>query len=93
MTEKKEKQIQVTLVSTTGKYKPVSTIITVESVRYFKEHKQECINKAITKICQKRLWSAADLKRYGYTKVKTREYDKEKIQQEYERMKQEKGWK
>ena len=48
------------------------------------------------KICQKRYWTNADLKKYFYTRVKIREYDKEKIEKEnaerYERIKKERGW-
>ena len=42
----------------------------------------------------KRYWTVDDLKKYGYTKGKIREYDREKIEQEnaarYEALKEEK---
>lgn len=89
-------QIQVTLTSTTGKYKPVSCLINVESKEYFLEHKKEIQQKGIIKICQKRYWQTYHLKQYGYTKCKMREYDAEKIAKEnaerYERIKKERGW-
>ena len=85
-------QYQVTLNTTTGKYKPVSCIITTDLT--LKDNKKEITNKGIVKICQKRYWTQRDLKNYGYTKVKVREYDKEKIEQEnkerYEKLKEEK---
>lgn len=85
-------QYQVTLNTTTGKYKPVSCIITTDLT--LEDNKKEIINKGIIKICQKRYWTQMDLKKYGYLKAKVREYDKEKIEQEnkekYEKLKQEK---
>ena len=86
------KQYQVTLNSITGKYKPVSCIVTTELD--LKENKKEIINLGVQKICQKRYWTQTSLKMYGYLKAKVREYDKEKIAQEnaerYEKIKQEK---
>lgn len=67
--------LQITLFNTEGKYKPVSTLITIESIKYYKEHKKEINNQAIVKICQKRNWTAADLLKYGYTALKVRNYD------------------
>lgn len=91
------KEFQVTLISTTGKYKPVSCIVkadTKEMLKVGSTFVKDIQQKGIIKICQKRLWTNADLKRYGYTKVKVRQYDKEKIAKEnaerYERIKEEK---
>lgn len=96
-TTKKEGKImlnyQVTLTSTTGQYKAVSTIVKAEKITT-KEEKQRVINKGIIKIAQQRRWTNQDLKKFGYTKVKIREYDKEKIDKQnaerYEKLKQEK---
>lgn len=89
--------LQVTLFDKNGKYKPVSTIIPIESVSYYNLNKKEVKEKAIIKICQKRLWTGKDLIKYNYTTVKVRVYDKEKIEKEnkerYEKIKEEKGWK
>ena len=86
------KQYQVTLTSISGKYKPVSCIITTDLT--IEDNKKIIINKGVTKICQKRYWTQRDLKNYGYLKAKVREYDKTKIEQEnkerYERIKEEK---
>ena len=66
--------IQVTLFDKQNKHKPVSTLVEVESVKYFNEHSQEVKTKAIQKICNKRYWTGQDLKKYGYTSVKVRNY-------------------
>lgn len=83
------KQYQITLISDKG-YKPVSTIVTQRDEKTSAELK----TTGIKKIAQKRLWTNADLKKYGYTTCKIREYDKAKIEQEnkerYERLKEEK---
>lgn len=92
------KEYQVTLVCTTGKYKPVSCIIKKDSEEIKKIGKTAFVGmlkqEGIKKICQKRYWSNRELKEYGYTTVKVREYDKEKIAQEsaerYEKIKEEK---
>lgn len=82
---------QVTLVCDNGKYRPASTIVndatdTMEQTTIRK--------KGIENICFKRGWGKADLLRYGYTKVKVRVYDPEKIEAEnkarYEKIKEEK---
>lgn len=94
------KQYQVTLFATNGKYKPISTIVNYDTSvipdRSNDEHIREIKNKGIKQICQKRYWTSKDLLKYGYTKCKIREYDKEKIEKEnkikYERIKQERGW-
>lgn len=82
------KQYQVTLMCKDGKYKPVSCIVTMEET----STKKEIQTKGIIKIAQKRMWNNADLKKYGYTVCKVREYDKERIEQEnkerYEQIKQ-----
>lgn len=92
------KEYQITMMCTTGQYRPVSCIIKKDSAElktkgqeaFLKELKQQ----GIVKICQQRYWDGADLKRYGYTRIKVREYDREKIAQEnaerYERIKEEK---
>ena len=92
------KEYQVTLSSTSGKYKPVSCIVKKDNKEVITKGREvfikELQQQGIIKICQKRLWNNSDLKKYGYTKVKVREYDKEKIAKEnaerYERIKEEK---
>ena len=88
-------QIQVTLCSDMG-YKPMSAIIEIPSREAWAEHKQEYKQRGIMLICSRRHMSIKDLKKYGYHIVKTREYDKEKIDKEnkdrYEQIKKERGW-
>lgn len=92
------KEYQITLTSTSGKYKPVSCIVKKDSKEVLEKGRdifiKELQQQGIIKICQKRLWNNSDLKKYGYTKVKVREYDKEKITKEnaerYAKIKEEK---
>lgn len=88
-------QIQVTLCSTMG-YRAMSTIITVPSASAYLEKKSEYNAQAISAICAKRYMNTTDLRKYGYTTLKTRVYDKEKIEREkaerYEQIKKERGW-
>ena len=90
------KIIQVTIFCSNGRYKPVSTLLKVESVAFFNAHKREQLRRASTNICAKRGWTADDLHRLGYDKMKCRVYDEKKIAQEnaerYERIKKERGW-
>lgn len=94
------KEYQVTLICETRQYKPVSAIVRADTEDLTKIGKEAYIDsickKGIIKICEKRYWGKMDLKRYHYTKVKIREYDKEKIAKEsaerYERIKRERGW-
>ena len=90
-------QIQLTLYSESGKYRPMSTIVEVESIAYYNAHKQEILNRAIQRISVQRKMDIWVMKKYGYTKLKARVYDKEKIEQEnkerYEKIKEERGWK
>lgn len=88
--------LQFTLFCTTGQYKPISTLIQVDSVSEYNNNYKEYREKAIRKIAQQRYWTNADLTRYHYTKLKVRVYDKEKIAREnaerYKKIKEENGW-
>lgn len=66
--------IQVTLFDKQNKHKPVSALVEVESVKYYNDHAKEVQTKAIQKICNKRYWTGKDLKKYGYTSIKVRNY-------------------
>lgn len=78
------KAIQFTLFSTTGKYRPISTITKLEENETWEKNKQEIVRRSILNICHKRRTTYQDLKRDGYTQYKTREYDKEKIEEQKE---------
>ena len=88
-------QIQVTLCSTMG-YRAMSTILVVPSASAYLEKQKEYNAQAVSAILAKRYMKVADLRKYGYTTLKTRVYDKEKIEREnaerYERIKKERGW-
>jgi hypothetical protein len=94
------KEYQVTLFCTTGEYKPVSCIIKQDNELIRTIGKENFVKtlriKGIEKICVKRYWTKADLKRYNYLKIKVREYNKEKIEKEkaekYEAIKKKRGW-
>lgn len=89
-------QMQISLFSNKG-YKPLSTIVNVESVEEWQKNKEKIRNQAVVSICTKRRMTKADLQKYGYCEIRTRVYDKEKIAREnaerYEQIKKERGWK
>lgn len=66
--------LQFTLFDVTGKYKPISTLVKVENIKYFREHEQELKTKAIQQICNQRRLTGKELARLGYTKLKVRNY-------------------
>lgn len=70
--------IQFTLFDKTGKYKPVSTLISVDNAQEYLYNKSKYKRKAIEQICYKRGWNGNDLKQFGYTSYKTRVFDKSK---------------
>lgn len=95
-----KKEYQVTIINPDGKYKPVSCIVTREQnsdydlSRLDKKIRNEIAAAGTQKICNKHYWNKSDLLKYGYTQVKVRLYDKEKIAAEnaerYARIKEEK---
>lgn len=88
--------LQITLQSTMG-YKAMSTTIDIIDRKEYLYYRNAIQNKAKVKICAQRGMTLDDLKRFGYTIVRTREYNPEEIAREkaerYERIKQERGWK
>lgn len=86
---------QITIICTSGKYKPCSTLIESEPIDLKDSAKKKVLlSKGVSKICVQHYWGKADLKKYDYNKVKIREYDIAKIKREnkerYERIKEEK---
>lgn len=73
-------EYQITLFDKTNKYKPVSAIVKAVAT----ETQPAIIKKGVEKICIKRGWNKQDLAKYGYTTVKIRIYDKEKLDKEAE---------
>ena len=70
-------RLQVTLFDTNNKYKPISTIVEVESVEYYKEHTQQTRQKAVEKICAKRYTTPKQLAKNGYNQIKVRVYQEQ----------------
>ena len=78
-------KIQYTLFCKSGKYKPMSTVIEVESMANYEENKNKYNKQAILKILHQRKMSYYNLKQYEYTQYKIREY---KTKEETEKEKQ-----
>jgi len=71
------KKYQVTLFSSSGKYRPVACIVNYEQENDTDLSKDGIVKKTlmqsgITKICQKRLWTSRELKKYEYNQCKIR---------------------
>lgn len=66
--------LQFTLFDITGRYKPISTLVKVKSLAWFKEHKEEIKTKAIQQICNQRHLTGKELSKLGYNKLKVRNY-------------------
>lgn len=79
-------KIQVTLYHKEGKYKPMSTLVEVESIEYYEGHKKEVQHKALLNIGHQRHLTPSEIVKNGYTKVRAREYDLEKIQAQQEHL-------
>jgi len=75
-------KLQITLFAINGKYRPISTIIEVESMQDYETNKAKYNTKAILNICHNRKTTWSVLKRQTYTSIKVREYDIEKINQQ-----------
>lgn len=100
--ENMKKKYQITLKSTTNKYKPVSCIIenvqpNDENLLLNKTEKGKIINRGIQKICLQRTWGKRELIEYGYTRCVSRVFSQEVLDQtkkdnaaNYERLKEEK---
>lgn len=63
---------QVTIYA--EKYKPISTIVDVKDTL----SRSEIIARGVLKIAQKKYWNKSDMIKYGYTKVKCREYEEKR---------------
>lgn len=80
-----KQQYQVTLICNNGKYRPVSSLVSVDHVVDYKDKEamKSIQRRGIERICIQRGWNGSkDLTKYGYTKVKIRFYDKAKIEAE-----------
>lgn len=77
-------KLQVTLFDKNKHYKPVSTIVEIESIEYYETHKAEVQKRAMMNIAHQRKMLPQELLKQGYTQVKVREYDIEKIKAQQE---------
>lgn len=77
-------KLQVTLFHKENKYKPISTIVEVESMDYYNSHKAEIQKKAMENCGHARYLTPSQLIEQGYTKVKVREYDLAEIKKQEE---------
>jgi hypothetical protein len=88
-------QVQVTLISEGG-YRPLSGLVEVKDWVDFIANKSAYQQKAVISILAKRHMTVRDMRKYGYTQIKARVYDKERIAKEnaerYEQIKKERGW-
>lgn len=67
-------ELQVTLFDVKNEFKPISTLIEVESVEEYKKNPNFYKMKAVQKICNKRYISGKELQKMGYTRIKVRNY-------------------
>ena len=66
--------IQITLFDVNKKYKPISTLVKVPNLEYYKEHSKEVKEKGYQQICNQRYLTGKELLNLGYKKVKIRNY-------------------
>lgn len=98
--KEKEIQYQVTLLCQSGKFKPISCIVTMiqedaeEDLTKNAIVKKDIIAKGLKKICQTRGWGKMEIETYQYLRAKVRRYEPEKIEAEkkarYEKIKEQK---
>lgn len=67
-------ELQVTLFDVKNEFKPISTLIEVESVEEYKKNPNFYKMKAVQKICNKRYITGKELQEMGYTRIKVRNY-------------------
>ena len=70
-------ELQVTLFNKENVYKPISTIVKVENLQYYKDNIQAVRYKAIEKICAKRYTTPKQLAKDGYNQIKVRVYQEQ----------------
>ena len=66
--------IQITLFDVNNKYKPISTLVKVPSVQYYREHEDEVKRKGYQQICNQKYLTGKELLNLGYKRVKIRNY-------------------
>ena len=76
--------LQITFFHNENKYKPISTIIKVESLEEYKKDKRKQQIRALENIAHYRKTTPRDLVKQGFTQIKVREYNKQQIQEQKE---------
>ncbi len=77
-------KLQVTFFQKENKYKPISTIVEIDSLEYYENNKAEVQKRALLNIAHNRRTTPNNLIQQGYTKIKTREYNIEEIKKQQE---------
>ena len=75
-------KVQVTIFTKNGKYKPMSIVFSIKEGYDIEENKQPLMQRGLREIATKRGLTVAELRAYGFTYAKVREYDKAKIEKE-----------
>jgi hypothetical protein len=65
-------KVQITYFCTNGKYKPVSTVVSVPSTYDLYKRKEYWYGRAKKNIMAKRYWTDKDMENFGYTEVNAR---------------------
>lgn len=65
---------QVTLFDKSGKYRPISTLVKIESEEDFNNNREKIKNTGIRKIMIQRNWTKRELIQYNYLTCKIRIY-------------------
>lgn len=77
-------KLQVTVFHNEGKYKPMSTLLEVDSMQEYENNKAEMQKRALLNIGHYRHLTPQEIIKNGYTKIKVREYNLEKIKAQQE---------
>lgn len=75
-------KVQVTIFTKSGKYKPMSTVFSVDEGFDIEKYKQQLMQRGLREIAIKRGLTVEELRSYGFNYGKVREYNKEKIAKE-----------
>lgn len=73
--------LQILLISDEGR-RPLSTLINVKDWEEYRANKVAYHEKAIAKILAGRHMSVHDARKYGYTSIQVKRYNKERIAQQ-----------
>ena len=66
--------IQITLFDVNNKYKPISTLVKIPNIQYYREHEDEVKRQGYQQICNQKYLTGKELLNLGYKRVKIRNY-------------------